>query len=86
MRGIAGKLINTVAVVATVVGVAATLGFGSEQINGGLSFLFGIPNSFGVLLIIFAVATLLFIGSAWTGIGRGIKYLSNINMGLVFVL
>lgn len=86
MRGIAGKLIDTLAVVATVVGVAATLGFGSAQINGGLSFLFGIPNSFGVLLIILAIATFLFIGSAWSGIGRGIKYLSNINMGLAFVL
>lgn len=86
MRGIAGKLIDTLAVVATVVGVAATLGFGSAQINGGLSFLFGIPNSFTVLIIILAIATALFIGSAWSGIGRGIKYLSNINMGLAFVL
>ncbi|ASN07240.1 BCCT family transporter [Virgibacillus necropolis] len=86
MQGFAGKMIDTLAVVATVVGVAATLGFGSAQINGGLSFLFGIPNTYGVLLIILVVATALFIGSAWSGIGRGIKYLSNINMGLAFVL
>ncbi|ASK64289.1 choline transporter [Virgibacillus phasianinus] len=86
MRGIIGKMIDTLAVVATVVGVAATLGFGSAQINGGLSFLFDIPNNFTVLLIILAVATALFIGSAWSGIGRGIKYLSNINMGLAFIL
>lgn len=86
MQGIAGKLIDTLAVVATVVGVAATLGFGSAQINGGLSYLFDIPNSFTVLLIILAVSTALFIASAWSGIGRGIKYLSNINMGLAFIL
>lgn len=86
MQGIAGKLIDTLAVVATVVGVAATLGFGSAQINGGLTYLFDIPKSYTVLLIILAVSTLLFIGSAWSGIGRGIKYLSNINMGLAFIL
>lgn len=86
MRGTIGKLIDTLAVVATVIGVAATLGFGSAQINGGLSFLFGTPETFSIQLIVLVVATALFIGSAWSGIGRGIKYLSNINMGLAFVL
>ncbi|MFZ3579129.1 BCCT family transporter [Virgibacillus sp. DJP39] len=86
MRGIAGKLIDTLAVVATVVGVAATLGFGSAQINGGLTYLFGLPATFTMQLIILGIATALFIGSAWSRIGRGIKYLSNINMGLAFIL
>ncbi|PPA69248.1 BCCT family transporter [Jeotgalibacillus proteolyticus] len=86
MNGIAGKLIDTLAVFATVVGVASTLGFGSAQINGGLSFLFGTPETFGFQLLILAVATLLFIVSAWSGVSRGIKYLSNINMALAFVL
>ncbi len=86
MEGIAGKLIDVLAVVATIFGVAATLGFGSGQITGGLSFLFGTPDSFSVQIIVLVVATLLFIVSAWSGIGRGIKYLSNINMGLAFVL
>lgn len=86
MGGIPGKLIDTLAVFATVIGVAATLGFGSAQINGGISFLSGIPETFINQLIILVVATVLFIGSAWSGIGRGIKYLSNINMGLAFIL
>lgn len=86
MGGIPGKLIDTLAVFATVIGVAATLGFGSAQINGGISFLSGIPETFTNQLIILVVATVLFIGSAWSGIGRGIKYLSNINMGLAFIL
>ncbi|TDL31833.1 BCCT family transporter [Jeotgalibacillus sp. S-D1] len=86
MNGIAGKLIDSLAVIATIVGVASTLGFGSAQINGGLSFLFGTPETFSFQLLILALATLLFIGSAWSGIGRGIKYLSNINMGLAFIL
>ncbi|WP_188455988.1 BCCT family transporter [Virgibacillus oceani] len=86
MRGTPGKLIDTLAVFATVVGVASTLGFGSAQINGGLSFLFGTPATFGVQLLVLAISTVLFVGSAWSGIGRGIKYLSNINMGIAFVL
>ncbi|MCM3585808.1 BCCT family transporter [Mesobacillus maritimus] len=86
MRGVPGKLIDTLAVFATVVGVASTLGFGSAQINGGLSFLFNTPNNFGMQLLILAVSTVLFILSAWSGIGKGIKYLSNINMGLGFLL
>lgn len=86
MGGTAGRLIDTLAVVATVIGVAATLGFGSAQINGGISFLFGTPETFAVQLIILVIATILYTGSAWSGIGRGIKYLSNINMGLAFVL
>ncbi|WP_058306146.1 glycine betaine uptake BCCT transporter [Gracilibacillus massiliensis] len=86
MKGIAGKIIDILAIFATVVGVASTLGFGSAQINGGLSYLFDTPNTFSMQLLILAVATLLFIISAWSGIGRGIKYLSNINMGLGFAL
>jgi len=86
MAGPLGKLIDTLAVFATIIGVASTLGFGSAQINEGLSFLFGTPNTFAFQMLILAVTTVLFIGSAWSGIGRGIKYLSNINMILAFVL
>lgn len=86
MRGALGKAIDVLAVFATVVGVAATLGFGSAQITGGLSFLFGTPNNFTVQLIVLVISTALFIWSAWSGIGRGIKYLSNINMVLAALL
>ncbi|WP_018933225.1 glycine betaine uptake BCCT transporter [Gracilibacillus lacisalsi] len=86
MQGWPGKVIDTLAIFATVVGVASTLGFGSAQINGGLAYLFDTPNNFGMQLLILTVATVLFIISAWSGIGKGIKYLSNINMGLGFAL
>ncbi|SFM35063.1 glycine betaine transporter [Gracilibacillus orientalis] len=86
MHGMAGKLIDILAIFATVVGVASTLGFGSAQINGGLSYLFNTPNTFNMQLLILGISTVLFILSAWSGIGRGIKYLSNINMGLGFAL
>ncbi|WKA55585.1 BCCT family transporter [Planococcus shixiaomingii] len=86
MKGALGKAVDVLAVFATVVGVAATLGFGSAQITGGLAFLFGTPNNFTVQLIVLVISTALFIWSAWSGIGRGIKYLSNINMVLAAVL
>ena len=81
-----GTLIDVLAVFATVVGVATTLGFGAIQINGGLAYLFDIPISFPVQIIIIIVVTVLFIFSAWSGLSRGIKYLSNINLILAVAL
>src|SRR5690606_29627944 len=82
MKGPWGTLVDVIAVFATVVGVATTLGFGAIQINGGLAFLFdGIAgDSFVVQLIIIAIVTVLFMFSAWSGLSKGIKYLSNTNM------
>jgi glycine betaine transporter len=81
-----GVLIDVLAVFATVIGVATTLGFGAAQINGGLSYLWGIPISFTVQVIIVAIVTVLFMISAWSGLGKGIKYLSNANMFLAVAL
>ena len=86
MRGITGTIIDTFAIFATVVGVASTLGFGSAQINSGLNYLFNLPQTFSLQLVILIVATALFIASAWSGIGKGIKYLSTINMWLAAAL
>ena len=88
MKGPWGTLVDVIAVFATVVGVATTLGFGAIQINGGLAFLFdGIPgDSFVVQLVIIAIVTVLFMISAWSGLSKGIKYLSNTNMVLAVVL
>lgn len=86
MRGPVGHIVDTLAVFATVVGVASTLGFGSAQINSGLTYLFNAPKTLWFQLIILAIATVLFIASAWSGIGKGIKYLSTINIVVAFVL
>ncbi|SES91086.1 glycine betaine transporter [Salinibacillus kushneri] len=85
-RGTSGKVIDIFAVIATVIGVATTLGFGAVQINGGLAFLFDIPSNFFIQLIIIVIVTVLFMISAWTGLGKGIKILSNANMGLAGLL
>ena len=61
--------------VATVIGVATTLGFGAAQINGGLNYLFGIPNNALVQVIIIIITTILFTISALSGLGKGVKNL-----------
>ncbi|MRX73718.1 BCCT family transporter [Bacillus lacus] len=84
--GVPGKMIDIIAVIATVVGVATTLGFGAVQINGGLSYLFGTPSNFAMQAVIIGVVTILFMISALTGLSKGIKILSNTNMILAFIL
>lgn len=87
INGPIGKTIDTIAVFATVFGVATSLGLGAIQINGGLSFLNGnIPNSISTQIIIIVIVTILFMGSAISGIGRGIKYLSNANIAVAVLL
>ena len=89
MDGPLGKTIDVLAVIATVIGVATSLGFGAVQINGGLSYLFDIPINIVIQFIIVAVVTVLFLISAWTGLSKGIKILSNANMvlaGLLFAI
>ncbi|QKS70646.1 BCCT family transporter [Paenalkalicoccus suaedae] len=85
-KGPTGNVIDILAVTATVVGVAGTLGFGASQINGGLDFLFGIGNNITIQVIIIAVVTVLFMLSAYTGLNKGIKILSNVNMVLAGLL
>ncbi|MEO1733343.1 MAG: BCCT family transporter, partial [Pseudomonadota bacterium] len=98
LAGPVGHVVDIVAVVATVLGVAQTLGFGVEQFVAGLSrigfgdWLYTATPDGGqktsnlaiifALLVIMGASTL----SALSGVGKGIKWLSNINMGLSFFL
>lgn len=84
--GKTGTIINVLAILSTVFGIATTLGFGALQINGGLSYLFDIPVSFSIQLVIILIVSVLFILSAVSGLGKGIKILSNTNMVLAFSL
>ncbi|MGJ8604890.1 MAG: BCCT family transporter [Marivita sp.] len=98
LSGTTGHVVDVVAVVATVLGVAQTLGFGVEQFVSGLSrigfgdWLYVATEDGGqkmsgmaiivALAIIMGASTL----SALSGVGKGIKWLSNINMGLSFFI
>ncbi|MBB5172356.1 glycine betaine transporter [Texcoconibacillus texcoconensis] len=86
MDGPLGNIVDILSVLATVVGVATTLGFGAVQINGGLSFLFDIPVNIFIQFLIITIVTVLFMISAWTGLSKGIKILSNTNMFLAGIL
>ncbi|SMO37312.1 glycine betaine uptake BCCT transporter [Melghirimyces algeriensis] len=87
VKGPIGKTIDILAVFATIFGVATSLGLGAAQIAGGFSFLVeGIENNFQTQLIIIAIVTVLFMASAWSGLNKGIKYLSNINVLLAVAL
>jgi len=85
-EGTLGKIVDSLTIFATVIGVATSLGSGAIQINGGLSELLNIPENFNVQLIIIAIATLLFISSALSGLDKGVKTLSNLNMILAVIL
>ncbi|SHD75988.1 glycine betaine uptake BCCT transporter [Schnuerera ultunensis] len=86
VNGSIGKLIDILAVFATVAGVATSLGLGTLQINSGLNYLFNIPETILIQMIIIAIVTFLFIWTAVTGIDKGIKILGDINLYLAFGL
>ncbi|WP_227396445.1 BCCT family transporter [Jeotgalibacillus aurantiacus] len=80
------QTIDILAVIATVMGVATSVGLGVLQINGGLNSVFDVPNNGTTQIIIMVVLTALFIFSTTTGIDRGIKWLSNVNLGVALLL
>jgi glycine betaine transporter len=86
LDGAVAKAIDVFAIIASIAGVATSLGFGAMQINGGLNYLFGVPVNNGVTVAIIIGVTVLFIISAVTGIKKGILLLSNINMSLMAIL
>lgn len=78
--------IDSLAVIATVMGIATSLGLGVLQMNGGLNAVFGIEDSFTIQLIIIGVMFAAYTLSSSTGLHKGIAYLSNLNLGLALVL
>ena len=79
-------VINILAVIATVMGVATSLGFGILQINGGLDYMYGLPQNAWVQIGITVILFILYMASSTTGLNKGIKYLSNLNLALALLL
>ncbi|HHX49984.1 MAG TPA: BCCT family transporter, partial [Clostridia bacterium] len=86
VQGPIGKAVDILAVFATLFGVATSLGLGAMQINSGLNYVYNIAENTNTTVMVIVVMTVLFIISAVTGINRGIKWLSNINMALAGLL
>ena len=76
----AGRAIDLLAIFATVFGTAASLGFGALQVAVGLDIVFGVPESQQLELIVIGALTAAFVVSAFSGIHRGIKWLSTMNV------
>ncbi|MBY6364549.1 BCCT family transporter [Rhodococcoides corynebacterioides] len=86
IEGGIGHAIDVVAIVGTLFGVATSLGFGVQQISAGLGYLgwFEVNNwlVIGLIVLVTGMATF----SVVSGVSRGLKWLSNINMGLAAAL
>jgi choline/carnitine/betaine transport len=82
-----GKVIDMLAIFATLFGSAASLGLGALQIRSGLHIVSGWSATGNAVLIgIIAILTVAFVLSAVTGVAKGIQWLSNINMVLAIAL
>ena len=81
-----GHVVDVFAVVSTVFGVATSLGLGASQVNSGLNYLFELDVSTTNQILIMAVITLLGAISVATGLEKGIKRLSELNMVLAVSL
>ena len=83
-----GKVINVLAVVATLFGLATSLGMGVQQVSAGLAHLFGLPDTVTSQVILITLITFAATGSVIAGLSGGVKRLSQLNMylGALFLL
>ncbi|WP_020591406.1 BCCT family transporter [Kiloniella laminariae] len=81
-----GHMVDVLAVLATLFGLATSLGFGASQANAGLNFLFGIEDSSGTKIILIIGITAIALISVVRGLDGGVKRASEINMVLAFLL
>lgn len=81
-----GHIIDILAVVATIFGLATSLGFGAQQAASGLNYLFGMGSGINVQMAIIVGVTAVALMSVLRGLDGGVKVLSNINMALAGIL
>jgi glycine betaine transporter len=81
-----GRLIDALAIVATLFGTATALGLNGLQLNSGLQYLTGLEKSNQVAVVIILVVTTLFVLSATSGVERGIQFLANLGSVATIVL
>ncbi len=87
VTGFWGDLIDVIAIVGTLFGVATSLGFGVSQVGAGLAYLGVIDKPTNtVLVLLIAGITAMALTSVITGVDKGIRWLSNVNMGVAAAL
>ncbi len=81
-----GHIIDTLAVFATLFGLATSLGFGAEQVSAGLLYLFGVPSTDATKVLLIIGITSIAVMSVVAGLDAGVKRLSELNMVLATLL
>ena len=81
-----GNLIDILTIIATLFGTTTSLGLGASQIGQGLNTVLGVESTPILQILVIAVLTLLFTGSALTGVSKGIKYISQITLTMATLL
>ena len=81
-----GDVIDIIAVLATLFGLTTSLGLGARQAASGISYLFDLPNNLLTQSLVIIFITSLVIFSVYRGLDKGVKLLSNVNIGLALVL
>jgi BCCT family betaine/carnitine transporter len=81
-----GHIIDTLAVFATLFGLATSLGIGAQQANAGLNYVYGVPNNTTVQVILICAITAVALVSVLRGLDGGVKVLSEINMVIALLL
>lgn len=86
INGPIGDAVDIFAIWGTAFGIATSLGFGVSQMNSGLTYLLGIPNTawvqVGLIVVVMAAAT----ASVMSGVGKGVRRLSELNLTLAVLL
>ncbi|WP_026124297.1 BCCT family transporter [Nocardiopsis baichengensis] len=81
-----GRIIDVVAVLGTLFGVAVSIGLGTMQINSGLNTLFGVPEGRPAQIILITVVTAIAVTSVAMGLDKGVKRLSTLNIAMAIGL
>lgn len=81
-----GHVIDILAILATIFGLATSLGIGAQQVAAGLNFLFGLPTSNPMLVLLIIVISSIALASVVAGLDAGVKRLSELNLGLAALL
>jgi choline/glycine/proline betaine transport protein len=80
VRGATGDVIDIVALVGTVFGVATSMGIGVVLLNVGFSWLFGLPQGLGLQIALVVVAVVMTIAACTSGVDKGIRIISELNL------
>ncbi|NMM48948.1 BCCT family transporter [Marinigracilibium pacificum] len=88
IHGWIGDVIDVTAVIATLFGLATSLGLGVQQVSSGVNYLFNIPDNVWTQVVLIAIITAIATASVVLGIDKGVKFLSelNIKIGAIFLL